>query len=155
MRTIGGHDALAFVIFDAGATLSHPRLDLDGVEPAAGDNQAGRRALLSGFENWRQAKHHPVDISLDIDAGLVFEGTLALAVKRQARLKLLAHLGGHHLMNVSKCHQGRVTRQVLQLVRSAGGGNGAGRESGVVGDEPGSQPGAQYHQRSDREVSGF
>ena len=44
---IGGDDALALVVFDAGAAIPHPRLDLDGVEPAAGHDQAGRRALLA------------------------------------------------------------------------------------------------------------
>jgi hypothetical protein len=152
---LGADNAFALVVFDAGAPISHPRLDLDGVEAAASDDETRWRAVLGRLDKRGEAEDHPVDIRFDIDAGLLFKGALSLTVERHSGLELLAKLRGHDLVDVSESHQRRIARQVFQLVRSTARGDSTGRQPGVIGEKAGSETCAQHQQGSHREISGF
>src|SRR5207249_4302635 len=80
--------------------------------------------------------------------------SLEAPVHRHRLMQLPAKLGRHHGAHVGVGEHRGVARHVFELIRSPAAREGAHREPGIVGHQPGTHAHAQYEKRSNHEIPG-
>jgi hypothetical protein len=135
---VGDDEPLALVVLHRGAVFPHQRLDLHGVESAAGENEAVVVRALPCVE----AADDALDIRFVVDPGefLKLLPAVVLGLGTHGLMQVLPEFRRHDFPDLNVRHDRRRTRHIPELIGGVAVEECSGGKAGVVGDKAGAEP---------------